>query len=299
MRGQLVRFGLNLADLVARSLPRGAAYTLADLAGHAWYRFAPARRGLVSEGLARVCAATGRPTSGRRFDRMVRRAFVSHARYYLEFLRAPHYPDDRIDEMVRAENWEHWSEVMRGGAVVVTAHFGSFEPFGHLVAARGISGVVPVEEIKPRELYEFLLARRAAGGKGVEAIPLSRSRRPRVEALRGGRMVALAADRDLAGDGIEVELFGHPTTLPAGPASLSLMTGRPMMLATCTREGPERFVGRGWAVEAELSGDRRADTVALTRALAARFEEAIALAPEQWFALFQPYWIDQRSPEAA
>jgi KDO2-lipid IV(A) lauroyltransferase len=297
MRGPLLRFGLNLADLVARSLPRPAAYALADLAGRAWHRLATDRRGLVSASLARVCAATGRPTSGRRFERLVRRAFVSHAQYYLEFLRAPHYPDHRIGEIVRAENWEHWAEVMRGGAVVVTAHFGSFEPFGHLVAARGISAVVPVEEIEPRELYEFLLARRGAG-KGVEAIPLSRARRPMIEALRAGRMVALAADRDLAGDGIEVELFGHPTTLPAGPASLSLMTGRPLMLATCAREGQERFVGRGWAVEAELSGDRRADTVALTRALAARFEEAIALAPEQWFAIFQPIWLDQRSPGA-
>ena len=297
MRGLLLRFGLNLADLVARSLPPGAAYALADLAGRAWHRFAPARRALVSESLARVCAATGRPTTGRAFARLVQLAFVSHARYYLEVLRAPHYPDDRIDEIVRAEAWEHWQPVMRDGVVAVTPHFGSFEPFGHLVAAHGISGVVPIEEIQPRELYEFLLARRAAG-RGVEAIPLSRARRRMVEVLRAGGLVALAADRDLAGDGIEVSMFGYPTTLPAGPAALSLMTGRPLMLATCTREAPERFLGRGWPVEAELTGDRRADAAALTRALAARFEEAIALAPEQWFAVFQPYWTDQRSAEA-
>jgi lauroyl/myristoyl acyltransferase len=297
MRGLLLRFGLNLADLVARSLPRGAAYAVADLCGRIWHRVAPARRALVSESLARVCAATGRPTTGRAFGRMVERAFVSHARYYLEFLRAPHYPDERIDEIVRAEDWEHWAQVMRGGAVVVTPHFGSFEPFGHLVAAHGISGVVPVEEIEPRELFEFLVARRGAG-RGIEAIPLSRARRPMVEALRAGRVVAIGGDRDLVGDGIEVQIFGHPTTLPAGPAALSLMSGRPLMLATCTREAPERFVGRGWPVEAALTGDRRADTAALTRALASRIEEAIALAPEQWFATFQPYWSDQRSPKA-
>jgi KDO2-lipid IV(A) lauroyltransferase len=298
MRGILLRLGLNLADLVARSLPGGAAYFLADLSGRAWHRFAPARRALVSESLARVCSATGRPTTGRAFSGLVERAFISHARYYLEFLRAPHYPDERIDEIVRAEAWDHWAEVMRSGAVVATAHFGSFEPFGHLLSARGISVVVPVEEIKPRELYEFLLARRGAG-KGVDAIPLSRARRPMIEALRRGRTVALAADRDLAGDGIDVEMFGHATTLPTGPAALSLMTGRPMMVATCTREAPERFMGQGWPVEAQLSGDRRADTAALTRAMAARFEAAIAQAPEQWFALFQPYWSDQRTRGAS
>jgi lauroyl/myristoyl acyltransferase len=298
MRSLLLRFGLDVADLLVRSLPRGVAYPVADLAGRAWYRSAPARRALVAENLARVCAATGRPTSGRAFRRLVKRAFVEHARMYLETLRAPHYPDAKIDDIVRAEDWERWQRVMRGGAVVATAHFGSFEPFGHLVAARGISGVAPVEEIEPRALYEFLLSRRAAG-RGVVGIPLSRALRRMVETLRAGQIVAIAADRDLAGDGIPVQIFGHPTTLPAGPAALSLLTGRPLMLATCQRLGPERFLGRGWAVEAELTGNRQADTAALTRALAAGYEQAIAVAPEQWFAMFQPYWSDQRESEAA
>jgi KDO2-lipid IV(A) lauroyltransferase len=297
MRGLLLRVGLNTADVVVRSLPRGAAYALADLGGRGWHRFAPSRRALVAENLARVCAATGRPTTGRAFRRMVASAFVEHARYYLELLRAPHYPADRIDQIVRAENWDHWETVMRGGAVVVTPHFGSFEPFGHLLAASGVRGVAPVEEIKPRELYDFMAARRGAG-QGVEMIPLSRARRRMVESLRDGGIVAIVADRDLRGDGIAVEIFGHSTTLPAGPAALSIMTGRPLVLTACTREAPERFVGRAWAVEAELTGDRRADTVALTRALAARLEEAITPTPEQWWATFQPYWSDQRSGKA-
>jgi phosphatidylinositol dimannoside acyltransferase len=296
MRGMLLRVGLNLADLLVRSLPTGAAYALADLAGRAWHAFAPTRRALVAENLARVCAATGRPTSGRPFRQLVERAFVEHARYYLELLRAPHYPDDRIDEIVRAEEWEHWEAVMRGGAIIAFPHFGSFPPFGHLLAAHGLSGVAPVEEVRPRELYDFLAARRAAG-RSVEMIPLSRARRRMVETLRAGGVVAIAADRDLKGDGIEVQIFDHPTTLPASPAALAVMTGRPLVLAVCTREAPERFLGRAWSVEAELSGDRRADVAALTRALAARLEEAVAAAPEQWFATFQPYWSDQRAGE--
>jgi lauroyl/myristoyl acyltransferase len=35
--------------------------------------------------------------------------------------------------------------------------------------------------------------------------------------------------------------------------------------------------------------------VALTTALAARFEAAIGEAPEQWWAAFQPFWTDQRA----
>ena len=65
-------------------------------------------------------------------------------------------------------------------------------------------------------------------------------------------------------------------------------------MAACRRVGPERFNVRAWHIEAGLSGDRKADVVTLTEAVARRMEEAISLAPEQWFAAFQPIWDDIR-----
>ena len=47
-----LRLGLQVADAVARSLPRGAAYALADLGGRAWYRLAAERRALVAENMS-------------------------------------------------------------------------------------------------------------------------------------------------------------------------------------------------------------------------------------------------------
>ena len=293
MRGLLLRAGLNGADLVASSLPRGIAYWLADLAGRAWYRFAPERRRLVTENLARVGAATGGPTQGLALDRLVRRAFRDHARYYLEILRMPHRSIEEIGRMVRVEDWDHWEAVLRAGAVVSLPHIGNFEPYGSFMAAHGLPAVAPIEEIKPRELFEFLRARRATG-RGVELVPLSRARRPMLEALRAGKVVGLVADRDLGGNGIPATLFGHATTLPLGPAQLALVSGRPLVAAACLRVGPERFVAWGWDIEVPLTGDRDADAAALTVAVARRFEEAIAKAPEQWWAIFQPLWTDQR-----
>ena len=115
-----------------------------------------------------------------------------------------------------------------------------------------------------------------------------------VKLLREGGVVGLIADRDLDGDGVPATIFGLPTTLPSGPAVLALMTDRPLLVAGCLREGPDRFVGRPRLVEVERSGDRRADTEALTHAMGRLFEEAIGSAPEQWWASFQPYWTDQR-----
>jgi phosphatidylinositol dimannoside acyltransferase len=295
MRGTALRIGLSLADLIARSLPRGVAYALADLAGRAWHRLAPGRRALVAENLARIAAATGRPTSGRAFRRLVEQAFIGHARYWLEVLRSPYYKAADIDHIVQIEDWRAWEPIMRGGAVVAVPHLGNFEPYGHFVAAHGLGGVAPVEETDPPELFEFLRARRASG-KGVDVIPLSHAFRPMLAALRNNQIVALVADRDLAGDGLPVTMFGHATTLPAGPATLALRTGKPLIMARVLRTGPERFSVRAIAVEATRTGHTAADVAALTVALAALFEAAIAEAPEQWWAAFQPFWTDQRAP---
>jgi KDO2-lipid IV(A) lauroyltransferase len=123
---------------------------------------------------------------------------------------------------------------------------------------------------------------------------MSHSLRPLLAALRAGDVAALVADRDLGGDGVPVTMFGHATTLPAGPAVLALRSGRPLLVARVLRTGPDRFRGNAWAVEAEMSGDPKLDAVSLTKALARRFEEIIGANPEQWFAAFQPFWTDQR-----
>jgi len=286
-----LRIGLHGADLVARSLPRGAAYGLADLIGLARFRFASGARDLAARNLARVCAATGRPTSGPAFRRLLRRAFKEHARYYLEVLRLPHEPMERISAMVSVDEWERWEPVLRSGAVVATLHLGNFEPYGTFLAQHDLVAVAPYEELRPAGLIEFMLARRGTG-RGVVMVPLSKARRPMIEALRRGGVVGIAADRDLGGDGLAVDFFGARATVPTGPAALSLMTGRPLLAAACWRSGPERFRARAWLIDVPPTGNRRADVATLTRAMIRQFEEAIAVAPEQWWASFQPIWSD-------
>ncbi|MEO8638690.1 MAG: hypothetical protein ABI458_02095 [Chloroflexota bacterium] len=295
MGGLMLGVGLRAADLVAQLLPRGAAYALADLIGWSWYRLASGRRTLVAANLSRVSAATGRPTSGPAFRRLVRQAFVEHARYYLEVLRIPHASIEQVGAMVSVDDWERWEPVLRGGVVIATLHFGNAEPYGSFVAAHGLHAVVPVEEIRPKVLFDFLLARRATG-RGATVVPVSKARRRLMEELRKGGIAGVVADRNLAGRGHPTSLFGALTSLPTGPASLALISGRPLLVAASWRIGPERFNARAWLVEVELSGDRRADVAAMTEAMARRMEEAISVSPEQWFAAFQTIWNEEDSP---
>ncbi len=289
----MLRLELELADRIVSALPSRAAYALADLLGAAWYRIAADRRRLVAANLSRVCEATGRPTRGRPFRELVKAAFRNHARYYVELLRAPHYPRAEITSMVEVPQWPAFEAVLRGGpGMLVSSHLGNFEPFGSFMAAHGFRPLAPVEEIEPPELFAFLAARR--GGASVELIPLSRARKALSTKLRAGGTVGIIGDRDLNGDGLGVTMFGHPTTIPMGPAALAVTHGAAVIVGRCLRTGPDRFLADGEILELPSTGNRRADTERLTAILAARFERDIGEAPEQWWGAFQPFWPDLR-----
>lgn len=289
----LLRVALEIADRVVTALPSAAAYAIADLAGDAWYRLAPSRRRLVAANLARVCAATGRPTRGRAFSDLVRSAFRNHARYYVELLRAPHYPHARIREIVQVPDWERMDGVLRSGpTLLVGSHLGNFEPFGVRLAAHGMRPIAPVEEIEPRSLFEFLTARR--GGGGVELVPLRGARTALGRQLRAGGVVGIIGDRVVDGGGHPVTMFGHLTQVPLGPATLAISHRAAVIVGRCLRTAPDRFLVDGEVIEVPDTGDRRADITALAERIARRFEQDIAAAPEQWWGAFQPYWADLR-----
>lgn len=287
----MLRLWLEVADRIARVLPRRVAYFLADRAGDAWHRNAPERRRLVAANLRRVCAATGRPTEGEAFDALVRSAFRNHARYYLELLRTPHYRMDRVSEHVDVPDWPAYEAALRGRpGILVSGHYGNFEPFGIFLAAHGMRPLAPVEEIRPPALYQFLAERR--GGRQVDLVPVRRARRALAERLSQNGMVGIVGDRDLDRDGLPVMLFGHATTIPTGAAALAVLYRATLIVGRCVRTGPDRFHGDGEILELPDTGVRRADVEALTRALAARFERDIGETPEQWWGAFQPFWPD-------
>ena len=287
----LLRLGLELADAIVARLPARAAYAVADLAGDAWHRMAPGRRQLVAANLRRVCEATGRPASGRAFDRLVRSAFRNHAHYYVELLRAPHYGVDRIGELVDVPDWQSFSDALRSGpSILVSSHLGNFEPFGVFLEAHGIHPMAPIEEIEPRALFEFLASRR--GGGSVELVPLRNARTALSRRLREGGTIGIIGDRLLEGGGQPVTLFGHPTSIPNGPAMLAVTHRTALIVGRCLRVGPDRFLVDGGVLDVPDTGDRRADIAALTERIAARFERDIGAAPEQWWGAFQPFWPD-------
>jgi lauroyl/myristoyl acyltransferase len=92
---------------------------------------------------------------------------------------------------------------------------------------------------------------------------------------------------------VEVEFFGERTTLPAGPATLSLRTGAPILPTAIYHEGRRhRGVARP-PVPTVRTGSLRDDVGRVTQLLARELEDLIRHAPEQWH-LMQPNWPSDR-----
>ncbi len=103
-------------------------------------------------------------------------------------------------------------------------------------------------------------------------------------------MVCLLSDRDISGDGVEVEFFGEATTLPAGPATLALRSGAALLTAAVYfRPRGRHLIRVGAPLDTERQGRIRADVSRVTQQLAHRFEDSVRMAPEQWHVM-QPNW---------
>jgi lauroyl/myristoyl acyltransferase len=250
----MLRVGLEIADLLVRLLPSRAAYALADLAGEAWHRLSGSRRRLVAANLRRVCEATGRPTIGKRIPGLVRAAFRNHARYYVEMLRGPHYRVDRIATIVDVPDWELFRAALDGGpSMFISWHLGNFEPFGTFLGAHGVRPMAPSR--RSSRPSSTASSRPGAGPATSTSYRCERpaGRSPRAAGRWPGRdhRRPRPCRRRAAGD-----VFGHPTTMPAGPAMLAVLHRATVIAGRCLRTGPDRFQAAGELIEVPATGDR-------------------------------------------
>ena len=177
--------------------------------------------------------------------------------------------------------------------IVTLPHVGGFEYAAAWIANRGHPPTVVVEPVEPPELLEWFTSVRSA--LGMEVVPLGpRAATRMVEALGEGRIICLLADRDIAGDGVEVEFFGERTTMPGGPAVLGLRTGAPILPLAVYFEGRGSHLGVIQPpVPAVREGRLRDDVARVTQEIAHRFETLIRAHPEQWHVM-QPNWPSDR-----
>lgn len=215
--------------------------------------------------------------------------------------------NERIDARIRVADLTPIHEVLErdGSLVIVLGHSGNWDLVGSFTT-RNVAQVTAVAEIlKPREVFdEFVRMREKQGLRVLGHEGTSTFRDLVAIGRREGGILALLADRDLSGSGIEVPYAGKRARVAPGPAALSLTVGCkvvPLAIHYERLRGARRRAARSkWGLvmefgpfmEAPNAGTKPERVVALTEQWAQWLGERVLLHPEDWHMLQRFGWVE-------
>ncbi|HLY32125.1 MAG TPA: hypothetical protein VKQ36_13935 [Ktedonobacterales bacterium] len=286
------RFAGWLAGRIPRPVRLAFAGPLTMMVYYLW----PAKRRVTIANMAQVLGVTPDDPRARR---LARDSWRNYGRYLSDFFYLPNTTPQavlaRLRDMTPAPGcYARIDEALaRGkGLLLVTAHFGAWDVAGVLVGAHTKLYAV-VESFDDPRMDELIQQQRH--NLGIEVLRIEKSPRAILRVLQQNGVVAVLVDRPLSPDdatGTPVTFFGGQCHVPGGVAQLALLSGAPIVPGYVWYDDDFSSTYYGLTDEPiypESSGDRRADTQALTQRIYAAFERTIGQHPDQW-AMFRPFW---------
>ena len=273
------RAGWFVVRLIPEPLARWIFTRIAD---YLWRRRGKAVRQLAAN-LRRV-----RPdATDAELSRLTRAGMRSYLRYWMEAFRLPDMSTDRITSGMTAVGEEQTAltHIKAGrGVIFALPHTGNVDHAAAWIMTRGFGQIsVIAERLKPEAVFRQFVAYRES--LGMEVVPHIGGPSPfgvMAQRLRAGRLVCLVADRDLSAGGVEVQFFGQPARIGAGPAALAARTGAALMPVVLW------FDGDGWCahiypeIPVPPDGTQAEKVAAMSQQLAAVWQAGIADHPEDW-----------------
>jgi len=220
-----------------------------------------------------------------------REMFSSYGRYWAEVFW---FRPRRKGQVIRGSHVTGLEPVFEAkeqgrGIIFAVPHMGNWEVAGALGESLELNVLSVAEDLPNHRITDWFVKTRAAYGVEILIAGRGSTTGPLVRALKNAQVVALVADRDVTGQGIEVEFFGEKTTMPAGPVSLALLTGAAIFPIGSQFDG----AGHYFPCQPELlipEDENRSERVRLgTQAMAHAYEKLILEKPTDWH-LFTANW---------
>ena len=287
MKDNLSAYAYFAGWKIVRWLPERSAYRLAYTAAD----FLTKRNGKNVSRLRSNLQRTQPNMTQLDLDLLVINAMRSYMRYWCDTFRFPDWSPERVRETVTVNN-EHLllnAITAKTGVIVSLPHAGNWDHAGAYFCAKGINLVTVAEHLKPEKLFLKFLSYRQA--MGMEVLPLDgRVLGTLAQRLRQGALVALVADRDLSRSGIDVNFFGGPSRMPAGPALLVLKTSAPLITAFVSYTEIGIHIDFNEVAIPTIGTDEE-KVVEIVQRMADQFSVGISSHPQDWHML-QRIWID-------
>lgn len=282
-----------------RRMPEKTAYrSFNGIADRLW-----SRRGAGVVQLERNLTRVVPDASYSDLRKLSRQSMRKYFRYWCDAFRMPDWSNERIVNSFHCVGEFRLERALADnkGVIVALAHMGNWDHAGAWATLTHAPLTAVAEKLEPERLFERFVQYREA--LGLKIYPLGQKNV--IDTLAGElrdekRIVALVSDRDLTSRGIEVDFFGEPTRMPAGPASLALRTGAPVMPATLWYEGPIAYaqihpevvppVDAPTGDDASQQPGYSAAVSRMTQQIADAFANGIADRPADWH-MMQKLWL--------
>jgi KDO2-lipid IV(A) lauroyltransferase len=272
---------------IVRKLPENSAYKLFAFLGREVAR----RNGRSVQRLRSNLARVQPHLNSNELEILVYQAMGSYMRYWCDTFRIQDWSKERVHQTVTTTNEHLLIDPMRDGrgVIITLPHSGNWDHAGAYFCSLGIPLVTVAEKLEPEALFRKFLQHRESMGFEVLALD-NRSFATLMKRAREKRLIALVADRDLSLSGIDVDFFGFPARMPAGPVLIHIKTGIPLVAAHVSYTETGIHVEFN-SVDVPTSGTDEERIAAGVQATAHLFEKGIKKYPEDWHML-QRIWID-------
>jgi lauroyl/myristoyl acyltransferase len=226
-----------------------------------------------------------------------RRGMRSYLRYWCEAFRLPTMGPDEINRKFDLQRKELMDAAVAGGtgAVMVVNHGGNWDLAGAWGCLRYGGLTTVAERLKPEGLFDQFVAYRESVGMNVVPLGDADVIRRLARALKDGQIVPLLGDRDISRNGVIVDFFGEPASLPAGPAVLGMLTGAPVMPVTLWYDGPLATGFIHDAIPVPTHGTRTEKVQVMTQQIAQAHERSLRDHSVDWH-MMQPVWLADLDP---
>lgn len=264
-----------------RTLPYRWAVNLAEFLGRLAFDLFRIRRKVT---LSNLHLAFGKEKSLAELKKIGRRSYQIIARSFGEHLYLPKLDKAEISNLVEFNSLEPFHQALNQGkgAVLASAHFGSWQLFGVAVAQAGLPVNFLVQE--QRNVKVDQLAYQYVQDKGVGVLYRKFSARKVLELLKQNEFVAMLPDQDAGRNGIIVKFFGHPVSVHKGPAYFAIRTKTPIITGFIVQNQTPKL--RAYIQDPyypSLTGDQEKDAEIIMQKITSQIEEFVRKYPEHWF----------------